>query len=130
MFFKSWKKRLSAWRAQPCAPAVTPAQALKEAKAAKAQPQYDYSGETLYMETPPHRGDLVTNIALGATLLWLPLTVAAISRAAFVQYRFTDKRLSVITTAPWKSELSTLEHLPASLHAVSETSYLQSSYDM
>jgi hypothetical protein len=30
--------------------------------------------------------------------------MAAIGRAAFVRYRFTDRRLSVMTTAPWKKE--------------------------
>lgn len=70
---------------------------------------YDFTGEQLHFESPPHRGDLATNIALGATLLWLPLTFAAVGRAAFVKYRFTDKRISVITDAPWKST-STIFH--------------------
>ena len=56
------------------------------------------------MRGPPHRGDLAVNIAFGATLLWLPLTFAAVGRAAFVSYKFTDKRISVQTSAPWKSE--------------------------
>ena len=43
----------------------------------------DYGPEEVYFEGPPHRGDLVANIALGATLLWLPLTFAAIGRGAF-----------------------------------------------
>lgn len=43
-------------------------------------------------------------MALGATLLWLPLTAAAVGRGVFVKYRFTDKRISVITNAPWKKE--------------------------
>lgn len=43
-------------------------------------------------------------MALSWTLVWLPLTLAAVGRAAWVRYRFTDKRLSVITTAPWKSD--------------------------
>jgi hypothetical protein len=73
-----------------------------EKKAAK--PKYNFSGEELHFESPPHRGDLAANIALGATLLWLPLTIAAVTRAAFVKYRFTDKRISVITNAPWKNE--------------------------
>ena len=74
------------------------------AEAPKA-PKYDFSGEQLHWEGTPHRGDLVTNLALGATLLWLPLTAAAIGRGAFIKFRFTDKRVSVITTAPWKSAL-------------------------
>ncbi len=65
---------------------------------------YDFTGEQLHFESAPHRGDLATNIALGATLLWLPLTFAAVGRAAFLKYRFTDKRISVITDAPWKSK--------------------------
>lgn len=46
----------------------------------------------------------MVNVALGATLVWLPLTVAAVTRKAFVKYKVTDKRVSVITEAPWKSE--------------------------
>lgn len=72
------------------------------------KPTYDYTGETLYYEGGPHAGDLVTNLALGTTLVWLPLTAASIGRAAFVKYKFTDRRLSVATNAPWKSESLTL----------------------
>jgi hypothetical protein len=53
--------------------------------------------------TPP--GDLAFNLALGTTLVALPLTIGAVARTAFVKYRFTDKRVSVITSAPWESEL-------------------------
>lgn len=77
-------------------------ESIPEKKAVK--PKYNFSGEELHFESPPHRGDLAANVLLGATLLWLPLTIAAVTRAAFVKYRFTDKRISVITSAPWKSE--------------------------
>lgn len=49
--------------------------------------RYDFSGETMHFESPPHRGDLAFNVVLAATILWLPLTIAAISRAAFVKYK-------------------------------------------
>eukprot|EP00873_Tetraselmis_striata_P000185 jgi/Tetstr1/420449/TSEL_011562.t1 len=65
---------------------------------------YDFTGETVYYEGPPSRGDLAVNILLGTTLLWLPLTFAAVGRGAFVKYRFTDKRFSVETNAPWQTE--------------------------
>ena len=65
--------------------------------------KYDWSGEAVHFESPPHRGDLAVNLAFGATILWLPLSFAAIIRAASVKYRFTDKRMSVITTSPWSS---------------------------
>ena len=58
----------------------------------------------MHYEGAPSTGDLVINLALGTTLVWLPLTLAAVGRAAFVKYRVTDKRITVITTAPWKSE--------------------------
>lgn len=48
--------------------------------------------------------DLAFNVALGATLVALPLTIGAITRSAFVKYKFTDKRVSVVTKAPWESE--------------------------
>ena len=68
--------------------------------------KYDFTGEKVHWEGPPHRGDMAINIALGTTLLWLPLTVASVTRGAFINFIFTDKRLSVITQAPWKSECS------------------------
>lgn len=58
----------------------------------------------MFYEGKPHGGDLAVNIALGTTLVWLPLTFAALSRALFVYYKFTDRRLSVVTNAPWKGE--------------------------
>lgn len=43
-------------------------------------------------------------MALSWTLFWLPLTFAAVGRAAWLKYRFTDKRLSVITNSPFRSQ--------------------------
>lgn len=74
------------------------------APAASKKPTYDFTDEKLYYEGPPHRGDLAVNVALGTTLVWIPLTIGAVGRAAFVKYRFTDRRFSVMTTAPWKNE--------------------------
>ncbi|KAI7839842.1 hypothetical protein COHA_006427 [Chlorella ohadii] len=66
--------------------------------------QYDFSGETVVFESAPHRGDLAVNVALGITLIWLPLSIAAVGRGLFVKYRFTDRRISCITAAPWQNE--------------------------
>jgi hypothetical protein len=61
-------------------------------------------------------GDLAFNIALGATLVAIPLSIGAAARAAFVKYKFTDKRVSVKTEAPWESESTTVRCLlPSSL---------------
>lgn len=75
--------------------------AVKPVGGKAAGPAYDFSNETLHWEGGPARGDLVFNVALGATLVWLPLTFGAVGRAAFVKYRFTDRRLSVRDTLPW-----------------------------
>lgn len=64
----------------------------------------DYTNEELYFESGPHLGDLGVNVAAAVTLIWLPLTIAAVGRAAFVKYRFSNMRLSVITNAPFKSK--------------------------
>eukprot|EP01025_Chloroclados_australasicus_P045818 TRINITY_DN5041_c0_g1_i1.p3 TRINITY_DN5041_c0_g1~~TRINITY_DN5041_c0_g1_i1.p3 ORF type:complete len:254 (+),score=40.96 TRINITY_DN5041_c0_g1_i1:111-872(+) len=74
------------------------------------KPSYDFSGETVYFEGGPHVGDLITNVVMGATLVWIPLTIASVTRAAFVKYRFTDKRLTVTTDAPWKKEESNVAY--------------------
>lgn len=83
------------------APSSTPA---APAPAPIAAAPLDYENEVLHYESGPHPGDLLVNAALGATLVWLPLTAASLGRAAFVRYRFTDRRLSVMTSAPWKKE--------------------------
>lgn len=72
--------------------------------AAPKKKAYDYTNETLHFESTPHLGDLAVNMVLGVTLVWLPLSFAALGRAAFIKYRFTDRRISCITTAPWKNE--------------------------
>lgn len=78
--------------------------ASSKSSAPAPKKNYDYSQETLHFESGPAAGDVAVNLALGITLLWLPLSIAAVGRAAFLKYRFTDRRISVITTAPWKNE--------------------------
>ncbi|KAK7407351.1 hypothetical protein VNO78_09198 [Psophocarpus tetragonolobus] len=55
------------------------------------------SGESIFFDGGAHYGDLVANLVLGLTLVWLPLTVAAVSRAMYVRYRFTNLRVTVIS---------------------------------
>ena len=70
----------------------------------REEEEVDYTKETVYYEGSPHTGDLIINLLLGVTILWLPLTVAAIARKSFVRYKFTDKRISVATVAPWDNK--------------------------
>lgn len=69
-----------------------------------AKPVVDWGSETVFFDAPPSRGDLVVNVLLGATLLWLPLSIAAVGRGLWVRYKVTDKRVSVASTSPFGAE--------------------------
>eukprot|EP00262_Sarcandra_glabra_P013085 TRINITY_DN354_c0_g1_i1.p1 TRINITY_DN354_c0_g1~~TRINITY_DN354_c0_g1_i1.p1 ORF type:complete len:196 (+),score=12.94 TRINITY_DN354_c0_g1_i1:55-642(+) len=53
--------------------------------------------EQVFFDGGAHYGDLAANLLLGFTLLWLPLTLAAVFRAFFLRYRFTNLRVTVIS---------------------------------
>ncbi|CAH9092981.1 unnamed protein product [Cuscuta europaea] len=53
--------------------------------------------ETVFFDGGSHYGDLAANLLLGFTLLWLPLSLAAILRAFNLRYRFTNQRVTVIS---------------------------------
>lgn len=55
--------------------------------------------EDVYLEGPPHVGDLLLNILLGFTVICLPLTVGAIVRAFWLRYRITNRRITI--TGGW-----------------------------
>jgi len=52
--------------------------------------------ETVYFEGGPHVGDLIINLLLGITVIFLPFTAGAIVRALWLRYRITDRRISVM----------------------------------
>jgi hypothetical protein len=56
--------------------------------------------EDVFYEGGPHIGDLIINILLGFTIICLPLTVGAITRALWLRYRITNRRISV--TGGWQ----------------------------
>lgn len=56
--------------------------------------------EDVYYEGGPHIGDLIINGLLAFTLICLPLTVGAITRALWLRYRITNRRISV--TGGWQ----------------------------
>lgn len=51
--------------------------------------------EDVYYEGGPHIGDLIINGLLALTIICLPLTVGAITRALWLRYRITNRRISV-----------------------------------
>ena len=56
--------------------------------------------EDVYYEGGPHIGDLIINGLLAFTIICLPLTVGAITRALWLRYRITNRRISV--TGGWQ----------------------------
>lgn len=70
-----------------------------------AKKEVNYDDETLWREFSPSQKDLIFNLVLAPTLIWIPFSVAAVGRCAFVKYRITDKRIIVKTDAPWQSAL-------------------------
>uniref|UniRef100_A0A0C9RR48 TSA: Wollemia nobilis Ref_Wollemi_Transcript_21724_826 transcribed RNA sequence n=1 Tax=Wollemia nobilis TaxID=56998 RepID=A0A0C9RR48_9CONI len=53
--------------------------------------------EEVFFDGGAHYGDLLANLIFGFSLLWMPLTVAAVFRALFLRYRFTNLRVTVIS---------------------------------
>jgi len=56
--------------------------------------------EYVFYEGGPHIGDLIINVLLAFTVICLPLTVGAVTRALWLRYRITDRRISV--TGGWR----------------------------
>jgi hypothetical protein len=56
--------------------------------------------EDVFYEGGPHIGDLIINGLLAFTIICLPLTVGAITRALWLRYRITNRRISV--TGGWQ----------------------------
>jgi hypothetical protein len=55
--------------------------------------------EDVFYEGGPHVGDLIINLLLAFTIICIPLTVGAITRALWLRYRITNRRISV--TGGW-----------------------------
>lgn len=53
--------------------------------------------EEVFFDGGPHYGDLAVNILFGFTLVWLPLTLAAVFRNLFLRYRFTNVRVTIVS---------------------------------
>jgi hypothetical protein len=60
--------------------------------------------EEIVYEGPPARGEILANLAMSWTLVWLPLTISAIGRGLWASYKITDKRVSVMSTSPLRTE--------------------------
>ncbi|WP_017325014.1 PH domain-containing protein [Synechococcus sp. PCC 7336] len=52
--------------------------------------------EEVFFEGKPHIGDLIGNTLLGATIVGLPLFIGSLTRRLWVNYRITNRRVTVI----------------------------------
>jgi|TARA_B110001450_G_scaffold134788_1_gene126556 hypothetical protein len=64
----------------------------------------NWGSETVVYEGPPARGEIIANVAMSWTLVWIPLTISAIGRGLWSSYKVTDKRVSVMSTSPLRTE--------------------------
>ncbi|KAJ7529005.1 hypothetical protein O6H91_15G029800 [Diphasiastrum complanatum] len=53
--------------------------------------------EEIFFDGGPHYGDLVLNLVFGFSIIWLPLTLAAVLRALFLRYRFSTARVTILS---------------------------------
>jgi len=76
--------------AAPEAPASPPPPPLRDAD----------EPETVFYESAGAPAQLAFQVLLGASIIYLPLTIAAIGRYAWTKIRITNKRLEVVNTSP------------------------------
>ena len=76
-------------------PGPTAGSAAAAAPSPPSEPSSLSSGETVYYEGGPARGDLVLSLLIGLTVIGLPIAVGAIVRALWLRYRITSRRISV-----------------------------------
>jgi hypothetical protein len=55
--------------------------------------------EKVYYEGAPHIGDLIISLLMSVFVITIPFGIAAISRALWLRYRITDRRVTV--TGGW-----------------------------
>lgn len=61
--------------------------------------------EEVYYEGAPHIGDLIISLLMSIFVITIPFGIAAISRALWVRYRITNRRITV--TGGWRGQTRT-----------------------
>lgn len=70
------------------------------AAAAAAGPAFDAPEEVLFLETNGAPASLAFNLLMAGTIIYIPLSIAALGRAAWINIRFTNKRVEIVNTSP------------------------------
>ena len=58
--------------------------------------------EEVYYEGAPHIGDLIISLLMSVFVITIPLGIASITRALWVRYRITNRRITV--TGGWNGK--------------------------
>lgn len=58
--------------------------------------------EEVYYEGAPHIGDLIISLLMSIFVITIPLGIASITRALWVRYRITNRRITV--TGGWRGQ--------------------------
>ncbi|KAF6251580.1 hypothetical protein COO60DRAFT_1628877 [Scenedesmus sp. NREL 46B-D3] len=56
--------------------------------------------EELFYEGSCSNAELILNLLLAATLVYIPITIAIIGKRLWIKYRFTNKRVTIVNSSP------------------------------
>lgn len=74
------------------------------------QPDVADVPEEVFYEGSGAQAELVLSLLLGATLVYLPITVASLGRHLWVKYKFTNKRIISVTSSPFIKRETQIEY--------------------
>ena len=83
---------------RPAAPAAAPAPSSSSSRGPAAF--NDSIPEQLFYEGSASNAELLINLLLAFTLVYIPITIAVVGKRLWIKYRFTNKRVQVINTSP------------------------------
>jgi hypothetical protein len=56
--------------------------------------------EELFYEGSASNAELLINLLLAITLVYIPITISCVGKRLWIKYRFTNKRVQIINTSP------------------------------
>lgn len=56
--------------------------------------------EQLFYEGSASNAELLINLLLAFTLVYIPITIAVVGKRLWIKYRFTNKRVQIINSSP------------------------------
>jgi hypothetical protein len=84
----------------PSRPRAAAPDAPEAAPAPAPGPSADDEPETVFYESAGAPAQLAFQVLLGASIIYLPLTIAALGRYAWTKIRITNRRLEIVNTSP------------------------------